>query len=51
MVQDGVSEASASGQDSTDIDQMNALTAATMMEQAEWLENAAREAGAYPKGW
>lgn len=33
------------------IDEVIALTAAAMWTQAEELENAAREAGAYPKGW
>lgn len=34
-----------------DIAELNALTAAAMLKEAERLENAAREAGAFPKGW
>lgn len=47
-------ESSSEGQEGTltgVIDEINALTAAAMWTQAEQLENAAREAGAYPKGW
>lgn len=34
-----------------DIDELNVLTAAAMLKEAETLENSAREAGAFPKGW
>lgn len=37
--------------ESTNMDEANALTAAAMRVEAERLENSAREAGAYPKGW
>ncbi|CAN0015246.1 unnamed protein product [Pylaiella littoralis] len=33
------------------IAELNSLTAGALLKQAEWVENAAREAGAYPKGW
>lgn len=35
----------------SDIADLNALTAAAMFKEAERLENAAREDGAFPKGW
>ena len=34
-----------------DIAELNVLTAAAMLKEAERLEDAAREAGAFPKGW
>ncbi|CAM9396562.1 unnamed protein product, partial [Scytosiphon promiscuus] len=51
MQQDGSSAEGTGGEDSTDVDEMKALKAAAMLGEADWLENAAREAGAYPKGW
>ncbi|CAM9395572.1 unnamed protein product [Ectocarpus sp. 12 AP-2014] len=37
--------------ESTNMDEANALTATAMRVEAERIENSAREAGAYPKGW
>eukprot|EP00752_Nemacystus_decipiens_P009039 g8070.t1 len=34
-----------------DVAELNVLTAAAMLKEAERLEDAAREAGAFPKGW
>lgn len=46
-------EISREGEDGStaDIDELNVFTAAAMLEEAERLENSAREAGAFPKGW
>ncbi|CAM9316740.1 unnamed protein product, partial [Ectocarpus sp. 13 AM-2016] len=35
----------------TNMDEANALTATAMRVEAERIENSARQAGAYPKGW
>ncbi|CAM9799123.1 unnamed protein product, partial [Ectocarpus sp. 6 AP-2014] len=37
--------------ESTNMGEANALTAAAMRVEARRIENSAREAGAYPKGW